>query len=120
MELRTEFNKDFAVNRIPLSINYLRWPPHLQVHILDLEDRQQYANDILTHCEKWLKFYKKEKYARLYLEEWDQIKRFCDYLEHGETLVQERIDFSIFINEADARRETNFLQIFPEYINFVK
>jgi pyruvate-formate lyase-activating enzyme len=114
MELRTEFNKDFAVNRIPLSINYLRWPPHLQVHILDLEDRRQYANAILTHCEKWLKFYKKEKYARLYLEEWDQIKRFCDYLEQGETLVQERTDFSIFIKEIDSRRDTNFLQIFAE------
>jgi pyruvate-formate lyase-activating enzyme len=115
MELRTEYNKDFAYNRIPLSVNYLRWPPHLQVHVLDLEDRQAYSTKILAHCEQWLKYYRKEKYARLYLEEWDQIKRFCEYLTQGQTLIQERLDFLLFVNEIDHRRETNFIQVFPEY-----
>jgi pyruvate-formate lyase-activating enzyme len=115
MELRTEFNNDFAYNRIPLSVNYLRWPQYLQVHILDLEDRQAYSTSILEHCEQWLKYYRKEKYARLYLEEWDQIKRFCDYLIQNETLLEDRKDFTIFVKEADRRRNTNFIQVFPEY-----
>jgi pyruvate-formate lyase-activating enzyme len=113
MELRTEYNKDFAYNRIPLSINYLRWPPHLQVKILDKADRIVYAEQIKTHCEQWLKYYRKEKYARIYLEEWDQIQRFCDYLKEDNDA--DRSDFVKFINEADRRRGTDFSTVFPEY-----
>ena len=113
MELRTEYNKDFAYNRIPLSINYLRWPPHLQVKILDKADRIVYAEQIKTHCEQWLKYYRKEKYARIYLEEWDQIQRFCDYLKEDD--AADRSDFVKFINEADRRRGTDFSTVFPQY-----
>jgi pyruvate-formate lyase-activating enzyme len=113
MELRSEYNKDFSYNRIPLSINYLRWPPHLQVDILDKSDRVIYADQIKTHCEQWLKYYKKEKYARLYLEEWDQIQRFCAYLVENDTV--DRSDFIKFITEADRRRGTVFSEVFPEY-----
>ena len=31
-------------------------------------------------AESWLKCFSSDSYARVYLEEWDQIQRFCDYL----------------------------------------
>jgi hypothetical protein len=115
MELRTEYNKDFAYNRVPLSINYLRWPQHLSVKILDADDRARYSDAIRSHCETWLKYHSAEKYARLYLEEWDQIQRFCEYLVQPESTAQARADFVKFVNEADRRRDTNFIDTFPEY-----
>lgn len=115
MQLRTKYNTDFAYNRIPLSVNYLRWPPHLSVKILDQSDREKYSKEIKKYCESWLKYFSTEKYARLYLEEWDQIQRFCDYLIQDEKLVQEKQDFITFVNELDKRRNTNFSNTFPEY-----
>ena len=113
MELRAEYNTDFSYNRIPLSINYLRWPPHLQVKVLDKADRIMYADQIRAHCEQWLKYYRKEKYARIYLEEWDQIQRLCAYLVEEDTM--DRVDFIKFVNELDRRRGTDFTAVFPEY-----
>ena len=119
MQLRVDYNHDFAHNRIPLSINYLRWPPHLQCTLLSKQDRLHYAKAIESTCEKWLKYYSKEKYARLYLEEWDQIKRFCDYLKNTETCNEHRKDFIKFIIEYDKRRNKNFFKTFPEYSNLL-
>jgi pyruvate-formate lyase-activating enzyme len=119
MQLRKDYNTDFAHNRIPLSVNYLRWPPHLQCTLLSKEDRQQYADAIYTACEKWLKYYSLEKYARLYLEEWDQIQRFCDYLRTTESAVEHRQDFVRYIQEYDFRRNKSFSNIFPQFKDFV-
>lgn len=115
MQLRKDYNKDFAYNRIPLSVNYLRWPPHLQCTLLDKDIRLQYADAIKTTCEKWLKYYSPEKYARIYLEEWDQIQRFCEYLTTAEPAVEHRLDFVRYIQEYNFRRNKSFSKTFPEY-----
>jgi len=120
MNFRKDFNKDFAVNRIPLSINYLRWPPHLQCNVLDKTERETYADAIEEQCKKWLKYYTAEKYARIYLEEYDQIKRFCDYLRNDQTNLSNRINFVKFIKEYDQRRNKNFTKVFKEYINLLE
>lgn len=120
MDLRILYNKDFANNRIPLSINYLRWPRHLQCTLLSKEDRLQYANAIESTCKEWLKYYSKEKYARLYLEEWDQIKRFCDYLKTEEIATQQRNNFVRYIQEYDKRRNKNFATTFPEFAHLLE
>jgi hypothetical protein len=115
MSLRKDFNKDFAYNRIPFSINYLRWPPHLQCTLLDNDQRITYADSIILAVQDWLKYYRKEKYARIYLEEWDQINRFCDYLKTSKTANEYRADFVKFINAYDTRRNKNFKETFPMY-----
>lgn len=120
MELRKDYNHDFAYNRIPLSINYLRWPPHLQCILLDKDTRLQYADAILQACEKWLKYYRKEKYARIYLEEWDQIQRFCDYLKTAEPAVEHRADFVRYIQAYDKRRNKNFAETFSQYTHLLE
>lgn len=115
MEYRVKYNKDFAYNRIPLSINYLKWPPYLNVSILPAEYKLKISSDILSHCEQWLKYYRKEKFARIYLEEWDQIKRLCDYVVSSSCDENNKDDFYKFIDEYDRRRDTNFREVFPEY-----
>ena len=115
MQFRVDFNHDFAYNRIPLSVNYLRWPPHLQCTLLDKDVRIRIADRIEKECEKWLKYYSPEKYARIYLEEWDQIKRFCDYLRHTEPAVEHRQDFVRYIYAYDERRNKNFAETFPQF-----
>jgi len=115
MDFRVRYNHDFAYNRIPISINYLHWPPFLQCSVLGESDRICYADAIEEHCKKWLKYFSPDKYARLYLEEWDQINRLCDYLRTTPTKYDDRIDFVDFINEYDTRRNKSFKDIFPEY-----
>ena len=115
MELRKDYNLNFEHNRIPLSINYLRWPLHLQTILLDKEQRVKYANEIESTCESWLKYYSKEKYARIYLEEFDQIKRLCNYLRNTEPAIQYRGNFCRYIHAYDKRRGKNFKNTFPEY-----
>jgi pyruvate-formate lyase-activating enzyme len=120
MQLRSEFNTSVEYNRIPLSINYLRWPAHLQVVLLPLEERKQLSQEILDRSKSWLKYYEKHKYARLYLEEWDQIQRFCEYLTTADTNNDARKNFVKFIREYDKRRLTDFSKIFPEFQKFLE
>lgn len=115
MMLRKMYNITAANNRVPLSINYLRWPPHLSVKILPIELRKKEAEYILKNCKEWLK-YNHNGEARLYLEEWDQIQRFCDYLVTEEQT--DASDFVAFINEYDKRRGTDFVKTFPQYTEF--
>lgn len=120
MKFRTIYNNGFEHNRIPLSINYLRWPPHLSVILLPLPLRIEYARNILEVSESWLKYYSEDKYARIYLEEWDQIKRFCEFLITEPEAVHERTEFVKFIQEIDYRRGSNFDKVFPEYSQLIQ
>ena len=120
MDLRVLFNKNTEENRIPLSVNYLRYPPYLQATLLDIETRMEYADNIEKYCEGWLKYHSSSQWARLYLEEWDQIKRFCDYLRTTPVHDKYRSDFVKFVNEFDKRRNKNFSVAFPMYVNLLE
>ena len=120
MDLRVIFNKSTEDNRIPLSVNYLRYPPYMQVTLLDIDERIEYANKIEEYCRGWLKYHSSSQWARLYLEEWDQIKRFCDYLRTSPTTDKYRDDFVKFVNEFDKRRNKNFSSTFPMYARLLE
>lgn len=115
MQLRCDYNTTMDINRLPLSINYLRWPAHLSVKLLPKGMREQFSEEIFHTSQAWLKYYRKHQFARLYLEEWDQIKRFCDYLKQDEVIGERRKYFVDYIKEYDRRRGTNFDSVFPEY-----
>ena len=120
MELRSSYNLGFDVNRVPMSINIMHWPPHLHSKLLDKSIRDEYATDIEQTAESWLKYYKKHKYARIYLEEYDQIKRLCEYLRTTEVDLDGRREFVKFINAYDNRRKKDFVKVFPEYTHLLK
>jgi len=120
MEFRKEFNKAFEYNRVPLSINFLRWPTYLSATLLPRDIREQYVAEILNKSESCLKYHTTERFARIYLEEWDQIKRFCDFLLQDENTTVAKQDFVKYINEYDKRRKTDFSATFPEYAKFLE
>jgi len=120
MQLRSEYNEKFENNRIPLSINYLRWPEHLSIRLLPEEMKLDYKNKILKTIEPWINGYQQGKFARVYLEEWDQIQRLCEYLVKEETMVSKRDNFVKYIKEYDRRRGTDFVRTFPEYADFLE
>lgn len=120
MQLRCEYNRSLEQNRIPVSINYLRWPAHLSVKLLPADLRRSFGEEILAIGRSWLKYYRKHQFARLYLEEWDQIKRFCDYLSIDEDTGQNRKHFAAYIKEYDRRRGTDFAVTFPQYRSMIE
>ena len=120
MELRVVYNTSSAWNRIPLSINIMHWPPHLQCTLLDKDIRTLIANNVEQVCNSWLKYYTAEKHARLYLEEFDQIQRLCDYLRNTAPALEHRPDFVRYIYAYDKRRNKDFVKIFPEYAQLLK
>jgi hypothetical protein len=120
MQLRKKYNFNLEENRIPISINYLRWPKHLQTTLLDKEKRIQYANQIESTCNSWSKYSSKDRYARMYLEELDQIKRLCHYLKISKPAIEYRNDFCKYILEYDKRRNKNFKDTFPEYASLLE
>ena len=107
MEFRREFNTSFEKNRIPISVNYLRWPPYLDARILPKDMKLILADNIYNKAENCTKYFSQDKYARIYLEELDQIKRFCDYLLQEEDYTQQRKDFVDFIREYYKRKSNN-------------
>jgi len=120
MQYRKLYNKAFENNRIPISINIMHWPPHLQCSLLNRETRLQYADVIESFGKSWLKYYSPDKYARIYLEEFNQIQRFCDYLRNTESVYDHRSDFVRYIQAYDKRRNKNFAAIFPEYCHLIE
>ena len=120
MDFRKEYNKSFEVNRIPLSINIMHWPPHLQCTLLDIDYRTKTANTIENVCKTWLKYYRKDKFARIYLEEFDQIQRLCDYLRTTEPATEHRADFVRYIHAYDKRRDKDFVETFPQFSNLIE
>lgn len=119
MDLRKVYNTSFEWNRIPLSVNIMHWPPHLQCTLLDNKTRIEIADIIEDTCKKWLKYYSPEKYARIYLEEYDQIQRLCNYLRTSNTVVEHRQDFVQYIQAYDKRRNKDFVKTFPQFANLL-
>jgi uncharacterized protein (DUF1697 family) len=114
--LREEFDRDGYAQRTPISFNYIRFPPHLQVSILDNTTREKYANDIEKYVMQWHRDNTPNKHVKFYLEEIDQVQRFCDYMRKDQTVGEKyRNNFVQFIVEYDKRRNKNFLNTFPEY-----
>jgi MoaA/NifB/PqqE/SkfB family radical SAM enzyme len=109
MDLRIQYNKKY--NMISLPINYLIWPPYLNVKILDNDTRYFYAEKVHSHCRKYLN-------NLMSYEEWDQIQRFCDYLKQGDQEIDNKKDFILFIKEIDKRRNTFFVDVFPQLAEF--
>lgn len=118
IDYRMQYNRKGYLNRIPLSFNFLRWPTHLDVKILPLETRQAYRDKILQFVAQ---FSQPTGLPQIYLEEYDQIERFCEYLisDSGD-VGEQRADFVRFINEYDKRRSTAFSTVFPEYAHLLE
>lgn len=117
-KLRCEFNDNDAENRIPMMINYIRWPQFLNVRILPEKVKTKYEKIWKDYAYAHMRNTSPSKAGRLYLEEIDQIERLCEYMlgadSNEENLIRQ---FNAYINEYDSRRKVSFDDIFPELID---
>lgn len=113
MGYREKYNHSGALNRIPFSFNFLRWPQYLDIRILPHEMKKKYYNEIIECADRYRD---KPGKLQLYIEEYHQLKRLCDYmLSDADNLELNLSDFSEFIKQYDQRRFLKFDDVFPEY-----
>lgn len=116
-----EYKKKYAngerywVSALQLDTSYLRWPTHLSVKILE----EEHKDLILKSAEKALyygiKEFTQDNYGFSNVEI-QKIKRIYDYATGSTDFNQDkyRKDFVKFVDEYDKRRDTNFVETFPE------
>ena len=116
-----EYKKKYAngerywVSALQLDTSYLRWPTHLSVKILE----EEHKDLILKSAEKALyygiKEFTQDNYGFSNVEI-QKIKRTYDYATGSTDFNQDkyRKDFVKFVDEYDKRRDTNFVETFPE------
>ena len=119
-DLRCEFNEANSFNRVPMMINYLRWPSFQDVRVLPIEMRQDAALRFKDVMQSRTRLTSDDERGRFYLEEIDQIERLAKFMcSDLPNLEQLRKDFAIFYHEYDRRRGTDFKQTFPELADFI-
>ncbi len=120
-QLRVDFNPNDAMNRIPIMISYLRWPPFMSMKILSDEIKKKYCNKYQEYVNAHTRTTSPNKAGRFYLEEIDQLDRLCEFMMgEPDDIVRDRQDFAIYFDEYDRRRETNFEETFPELLEFIQ
>lgn len=119
-ELKQKYqnNQRYWVSAIQLDTAYLRWPEHLSVKILEEEQKHM----ILEYAKKAF-YYATPEFSHDYFGfsdvEVQKIKRLYDYAISKDNFDVEknRKDFVLFVDEHDKRRQTNFIETFPEFKN---
>jgi organic radical activating enzyme len=119
-ELKQKYrnNERYWVSAIQLDTSYLRWPSHLSVKILEKEQKEM----ILDYAKKAF-YYATPEFSHDHFGfsdvEVQKIKRLYDYSISKDDFDVEtnRKDFVLFVDEHDKRRQTNFLETFPEFKN---
>lgn len=118
--IRTQVNPSDALNRLPMMINYLRWPEFQDVRLASKDIKEFYFNKIKEYVLSNMRESSPDLAGRFYLEELDQINRLGSYMMNDFTegeFQKQKNDFSGFFNEFDKRRNTSFLNFFPEFKN---
>jgi len=126
-EFKKKYHNDqrYWVESLQLDTSYLRWPTHLSVKILEPEHKEL----ILEAAKKALYYGMKDTpmtthgFSDIQIQ---KIKRTYDYAvgESDFDVEKYRKDFVKFVTEYDRRRNTNFLEVFPElkdmYVKYKK
>lgn len=110
----------YWVSPIQLDTSYLRYPLHQSVKILDREHKE-----LILEAAKKAFYYATPEFKHTNIGfsdiEVQKIKRIYDYaISEDETfdIEKNKADFIAFVDEHDIRRNTNFLETFPELKEF--
>ena len=105
LEFKTKYNNLFV------DVAYIRNPFHQSIFILD----DSFEHYFLDH----IKVFEENKFT---LPEINNVKRlysiYKNRKKNGDKLITGRKDFVRFVDEHDKRRQTNFLNTFPEMEDF--
>lgn len=114
--LRKQFDTDRANSRVGFGVNYLRWPKHQQITLLDKTQKDIFATKMRQVIVDLTQggF---EIAGNLYMEEVDQIERLIDWMYSQEPTEEELNNFRNVFEEMDSRRGTNLISTFPHLIN---
>jgi organic radical activating enzyme len=110
--LRKKYDVNRARSRITLSVNYLRWPSHQQITLLDDVQRKVFADKMIAVVKEMTQG-GYDVNGNLYIEEVDQINRLVDWINSTpQDTAQLANTYSVF-SEMDTRRGTDFIKTFP-------
>lgn len=105
--------------KIRFDTPYLKEPLQYDMNILPKEEFMPYMYDTLDFMEKHTDENDVTKFSELELERFKRVVKYMETTKYSEEkLVEGRKDFYNWFTEYDNRRNTNFLQTFPEYKNF--
>lgn len=110
--IRKKYDTDRTRSRTGFSVNYLRWPFHQQLTMLDAHQKNIFSNKM----ENVIAELTEGGYdinGNLYIEETDQIRRMIDWMFSKEATDEELKNFVNIFGEMDRRRGTNLLDTFP-------
>lgn len=116
-EFKKKYHNDqrYWLESLQLDTSYVRWPSHLSIKILE----PQHKELILESAKKALYYGMKDTpmtthgFSDIQIQ---KIKRTYDYAiaESSFDVEKYRKDFVKFVTEYDRRRNTNFVEVFPE------
>jgi len=117
LEVKKKYTNDMRYWNTPLQLDtsYTRWPPHLNVKILEPEHKEL----ILEAAKKAFYYGSNNMIDEVYGftdVEIQKIKRTYDYAVGKSDFDEEkqRKDFVRFVTQYDERKNTNFVETFPE------
>ena len=116
-----EYKKKYAngqrywISALQLDTSYLRWPTHLSVKILDKEHKDLILKSAQKALYYGIKEFTQDNYGFSNVEI-QKIKRTYDYAAGNTDFDQDkyRKELVKFVDEYDKRRDTNFVETFPE------
>ena len=110
--LRKKFDTDRARTRVGFNVNYLRWPKHQQITLLDVAQKDIFAAKMRAVVAE-LTVGGHDVQGNLYYEEVDQIERLIEWMYSQEATDEELANFHNVFREMDSRRGTDLLKTFP-------
>lgn len=121
LEWRTQYGwyDDLNEHRIRFDTPHLKEPLQYDMNILPKNEFMPYMHESLKFMEDNVVEGDPTKFSQI---EFEKFKRVVDYMESttydDDKLAQGRKDFYNWFNTLDERRNTNFLETFPEMANF--
>jgi len=108
-------------HRVRFDTPYLREPLQYDMNILPKEEFMPYMEESLKFMEENVDDKSSKKFSTI---EYEKFKRVVDYMRDTyyseDKLIEGRRDFYNWFNELDERRDTNMLDVFPEFMNFYR
>lgn len=105
--------------RIRFDTPYLKEPLQYDMHILPKSEFLPYFDKILTFIEDNKDEANKEKFSDLEYERFRRVRDYFASVQYDDKKISSgRKDFYNWFNEFDRRRNTNFLETFPEMKSF--
>jgi hypothetical protein len=123
LEWRTQYGwyDDIKSHRVRFDTPYLRDPLQYDMNLLPKAEFMPYMKESLEFMKANVDDNSSNKFTTV---EYEKFKRVVDYMEttelSPEKLIEGRKDFYNWFNTLDNRRETNFIENFPEMEIFYK